>query len=654
MSAIFGIIDFKGRPLKDEWITSMKSDLSHRGPDGQGLYREESVAIGHMLLQVTPESVYDRSPYEEDGFVITAYARLDERDAIMDRLGITGDERNTITDPLLLLRSFRKFGKDFVKDIYGDFAFAIWDIQKRELFCARDQMGVKPLLYSLHDGRFVFATEIRSIVNLSFFTRELDHNYLLDRAVEIWNDPDRTPWKYVYYLRPANTITAVKTGLSKLRYWEPRNKRNQGFITEKDSATVLKRTIERVIADHTRVIGEVGVPLSGGLDSGTIACLAASKLKGEGKKVRSVSSVFSPGISEIENPDEMNYITDILKQESNIEPEFIYNSDLNFFKGLKEKIKFHYTPVNAFYYVDEAIFKQLNLKGVRRSLSGYLGDMTVSNSLINPFTILVCEGRFLALKRLIDKYKLQTGLKTCSVIKAKIVRELMPKFLLRLLYKIKGREIEKLWDISKLPLNFNSGEKKEVQKRLIDSFRLGNRRLSKRYPQIWPADYDFLGAEWDCEASHHRVEMTYPLIDRRLVELLLTIPSEHFYSGGRKRGLIREAMRDILPETVRLRSDKGWYSPGYPQIIFSDLPEMIKLIEGEKLYRHVSRFLDWARLKIMLKKLSETNNNDSFAYDSWVLIDLMLLILFEGWMNPTESDYEKNDKKEMETASNKG
>ena len=156
MSAIFGIIDFDGRPVEAAWLKSMQTDLSHRGPDRQGLYQESSMFLGHMLLQVTPESVYDTSPYEEHGFVITADARLDEREAIMDRLNIPEAEREIICDPLLLLRSFLKFGKSFVKDIYGDFAFAIWDKEKRELFCARDQIGIRPFLYYFQDNRFIF------------------------------------------------------------------------------------------------------------------------------------------------------------------------------------------------------------------------------------------------------------------------------------------------------------------------------------------------------------------------------------------------------------------------------------------------------------------------------------------------------------------
>src|SRR4029078_557711 len=133
MSAIFGILDLSGRLINPAWVNSMQEDLSHRGPDGQGLYREDSLVLGNMLLQVTPDSVYDKSPYEEDGLVITANARLDERDELMDKLNVEHAVRGKITDPILLLRCYKKWGKDFVKDMYGDFSFAIWDKEKKEL-----------------------------------------------------------------------------------------------------------------------------------------------------------------------------------------------------------------------------------------------------------------------------------------------------------------------------------------------------------------------------------------------------------------------------------------------------------------------------------------------------------------------------------------
>ena len=292
MSAIFGIIDFEGRPIREEWIRSMQDDLAHRGPDRQDIYREESMFLGHMLLQVTPESIYDKSPYEEDGFVITAYARLDEREAIMDRIGTPKRERESITDPLLLLRSYLKFGKDFVKDIYGDFAFAIWNKEKKELFCARDQMGVKPFLYYFEDNRFVFSTELKSIVKLPFVKTEIDQVYLRNSALAFDFDVAKTTWKNLVRLKAANSLTISNSKIVTNEYWDLKYEPNYEYKNEKKAVDKLRELLEVAILDRMRVIGEIGIPLSGGLDSSAIACIAAQEHSAKGKKIFTASSIL--------------------------------------------------------------------------------------------------------------------------------------------------------------------------------------------------------------------------------------------------------------------------------------------------------------------------------------------------------------------------
>ncbi len=313
MSAIFGIIDFEGRPIREEWIRSMQDDLAHRGPDRQDIYREESMFLGHMLLQVTPESIYDASPYEEDGYVITAYARLDEREAIMDRIGTPKRDREYITDPLLLLRSYLKFGKDFVKDIYGDFAFAIWNKEKKELFCARDQMGVKPFLYYFENNRLVFSTELKSIVKLPFVQTEIDNLNLRDKAIGLCDAPTKTAWKNIYRLKAASYFKIHKGQISISKYWDLKIKKNKNLNSAENSARALRELLEKVISDHTRVIGEVGVPLSGGLDSSTITCIAARKLAKENKRVVTASSVLDKAYTEPGISDEREYIDEVLE-----------------------------------------------------------------------------------------------------------------------------------------------------------------------------------------------------------------------------------------------------------------------------------------------------------------------------------------------------
>ena len=630
MSAIFGILDLNGRQIDPNWVNSMEENLSHRGPDGQGVYREDSLVLGNMLLQVTPESVYDKSPYEEDGLVITANARLDERAELMDKLNINHALREKITDPILLLRCYKKWGKDFVKYIYGDFSFAIWDKEKKELFCARDHMGVKPFLYYFHDNRFVFSTELKSIVRLPFVKTEIDHNYLRDTVICVWDQPQKTVWKNVERLKPAHTLSFKGSSIIRKQYWVPTYKRNKQFKTEADSAIALHKVLEKVIDDHTRVIGEVGATLSGGLDSSTVTCLAARKLSKEGKTITTASSIYHPDFNDPEEPDEIEFINEVIEQEKNITPTFVYHSDLEFLNGLYKKFDRHYSHVNGYYYVDEALYEQLRKKSVRRVLTGYLGDFTVSNSSIYPFTHLFLTGRIATLKKLLYGVKIKSDQTIKAFIKSGILNQLAPKFLQKAWLKYKGNP-DLTRDIGELPLILTKSDKQILQRKVLSSFSVSNIRKKDISKNLWPNNWDLFEEDWDCGTSHYQIEMTYPLADRRVVELLLQIPVEHFWAESVKRGLLRKAMTGIIPEKVRLRKNKGHYSPGYPWLVKKDIGSINKLIQKEDLNVQLGHLVDLQRLKVELENLSESKNNDSFGYKNWILVELIIWIIFSQW-----------------------
>lgn len=630
MSAIFGILDLEGRAIEPAWVKSMQEDLAHRGPDGQRLYMEDSLVLGHMLLQVTPESIYDQSPYEENGLVITANARLDEREALMDRLGIAPEDRDRITDPLLLLRSYIKFGKDFIKDIYGDFAFAIWDKVKKELFCARDQIGVKPFLYCFQDGRFVFSTELKSIVRVPCVKTEIDYITLRDKAIAVWDELEKTHWKQIFRLKPAHTLFLRNKTIITSKYWRAKYQRNKKFKTEDETAKELKILLEKVIADRMRVTGDVGAPLSGGLDSSSIACVAAKQLGVRGKDLVTASSVFSPDYNQATRPDETEFINAVLRQELNIQPSYVYNTDLSIVKGLNNKFDLHYAPVNGFYYVDEALYQQFSRKKIRRVLSGLLGDFTTSNNVVKPLPVLLLNGRFLALKKnslLIYKNSNQSFLK---FIKQHILIAILPLSLRWHWQKIKGKSLYP-WSIDHHPLKLQLGEKSKLQKRVIKTFSGSDVNVTRVEKNIWPEAQDFFKEDWDCGSSHYQVEMTYPLCDRRIIEFLLKIPVEHFFAGGVKRGLIKKSLRDVLPQEIRERKTKGLYSPGYVQLLFKEMQQLIKLMPDDSDNDRLAQFVNLKKLKAGLTNLSKSNNDGIFTYQTWTLFVLALGACFDEW-----------------------
>lgn len=628
MSAIFGIIDFEGRPLKEEWIKSMQTDLAHRGPDGQGLYREPSVALGHMLLQVTPESVYDKSPYEEDGFVITANARLDEREAIMDRLNVPQDERDKITDPLLLLRSFRKYGKDFVKDIYGDFAFAIWDKAKKELFCARDQIGVKPFLYYFKEGRFVFSTELKSLVNLDFFAKKINQNRFLSIVLQATKNPFDTAWKDIFRLPAASHINVNKESLCIKRYWKPIYKQNKNLKKSEDSANLLRSILLKVISDQTREINSVGIPLSGGLDSSSIFCLAAINFKNSFKKIITISEVLDPCNKSQDISDEHEFIEIVIKGYDNTDHTYVYHNNFDYYNEIRKKFDKHYDIIAASYYVDETIFECFRKKNIRRILSGYLGDMTVSNSTIEPLPYLLINLRIIRFFKLLRQLKKTSGTAYTILIK-RALKSIFYKPLAYIKNYLNGDEIP--WYYSDLPLRLNKREKFKYTRNRSKLFSRNYFTFKGISRQIYDVDDETFEENWDCASSYHNLEITYPLLDRRVIEFLNTVPVEHFYAKGLYRGLLRETMKDWLPEIVRLRKTKGCYSPNYHEIMKHDIENIRVILKDPLIIKNLNELIDIQELNGKIGVFSNSKNSSIFTFNYWIFIYICIWISFKMW-----------------------
>jgi asparagine synthase (glutamine-hydrolysing) len=635
MSAIFGIVDFEGHLIKDEWVASMQADLAHRGPDGQGLYREESVVLGHMLLQVTPESVYDSSPYEEDGFVITANARLDEREAIMDKLGIEGSDRDKITDPLLLLRSFRKYGKDFVKDIYGDFAFAIWNKEKRELFCARDQIGVKPFLYCFRDGRFVFSTELKAIARLEFVKASPDNEYLRNQVLYLFNKPGETNWKNIYRLDAAHYLCLGKKTTRLEKYWALKYRRRSDQVMAESCALELKMILTKAVSDRMRTGGKIGVPLSGGLDSGSIACLAAREMDRTGKKIYTASTILDPKERSPDETDESEYIHSILAAETNIVPAFIPHTNLSFIDSVFSRFSRYYALFSSYNYVDEALFSEFHSKGIRRILHGYVGDQTASNSTVRPLVHLFFRGRFRTFMKLTWLIQKKSGLSMFIVLKKEFLLPLTPPCLLSAWERLRGRErIKNGTKALNLPLNLGLRDYRRLNKLMRKFHKTFYRYKLNPDKKVWPDENNYFREDWDCGSSYYGVEITYPLADRRVLEFLMTVPEECFKADGLDRGLIRMAMKDILPEPVRMRKGKGYYSPGYYHIIKKDLPQLSKLIEfeAEDLDARCGLF-NISKIRNSLNDLINSKSVCSFTPHDWTIIEVSMWLLFNKWNN---------------------
>ena len=164
MSAIFGIINKNEKPVEERLVQKMQESLIHRAVDGKGTWHSDYILLGHHKLTITPQQEDEYLPYEDENWVITADARLINRDYLVNRLQNEITDRKRVTDSFLLLASFRKWDKKCLEYIEGEFAFAIWNKRTKQLFCAVDPIGFRPLFYHDTPSAFVFSSEMKGIL----------------------------------------------------------------------------------------------------------------------------------------------------------------------------------------------------------------------------------------------------------------------------------------------------------------------------------------------------------------------------------------------------------------------------------------------------------------------------------------------------------
>ena len=155
MSWICGIIRLDGNAVQKCDILTMLNAVRNRGNDAEGLWLEGSVGFGHKMLWTTPESFHEKQPQitENDTIILTADVRIDNRDELFEQFGLNENDHDIITDTDLIIWSYQKWSEDCPKYIVGDYSFALWDKEQKQLFCSRSPLGIKPFNYYL-DHKF--------------------------------------------------------------------------------------------------------------------------------------------------------------------------------------------------------------------------------------------------------------------------------------------------------------------------------------------------------------------------------------------------------------------------------------------------------------------------------------------------------------------
>jgi asparagine synthase (glutamine-hydrolysing) len=290
MSAVFGIFQRRGPALVREQLDAGLCALAVYGPEGQARWADTVVGLGYQWTTRTAESARESLPWHDPAanLAITADARLDDREGLAARLDVSPVELALAPDSQLILRAYQKWGHDCPAYLLGDFAFAIWDVGAKTLFCARDHMGVRPLYYHLSPARFVFATDIVGLLAVPGVSSGLDEPYVASHLLyKFYVHPERTFYDAARKLPPGHTMAIGPDTTRLARYWRPERARDVRFRAEADYVDAFREIYARAVRDRLRAVHPIGVHLSGGLDSSSVAVMAARELGRPGTRTTS-------------------------------------------------------------------------------------------------------------------------------------------------------------------------------------------------------------------------------------------------------------------------------------------------------------------------------------------------------------------------------
>jgi len=275
-------------------LQKMVQSLGHRGPDDSGYWTTKDISLGHTRLAIIDLTPLAHQPMMTgDGrYVVVFNGEIYNYKELRRQLEKEGEGFTSSSDTEVILLGYRKWGKEIVGKLRGMFAFAVWDAHRRELFLARDRIGIKPLYYAPAAGGLAFASEIKAILSHPSFSQEMNPS-AVDLYLTLGYIPGpQTIFRGIQALMPGSCLEWKEGSFRTLPYWAPDFMRSSFKQPERDLLEELDHKLNDAVKAHLVADVPIGVFLSGGIDSSLVAAIAQ---KHSSERLRTYTIGFADG-----------------------------------------------------------------------------------------------------------------------------------------------------------------------------------------------------------------------------------------------------------------------------------------------------------------------------------------------------------------------
>ncbi|MBI1385101.1 MAG: asparagine synthase (glutamine-hydrolyzing) [Rhizobiales bacterium] len=618
MCGIAGLVSLTGQPVDriDRRLEVMGELIVHRGPDGAGQWRNErgNCGLAHRRLAIIDLSASGHQPMPgPDGSVITYNGEVYNYLELRDELAGSWTFRSN-SDTEVVMAAHAKWGRDCLAHLRGMFAFAIWD--GRRLLAARDRFGIKPFYYTVVDGVFYFASEIKALLPM-LDEVATDSEALAEYMTFQYTIGERTLFKNVRQLLPGHGLVVEKGEVKVFRYWDVHYE-----IDWDHRAGWFSNRMRELLADsvrvHLRSDVPVGAYISGGIDSSLIGVMAA-------REPASGRIGFHGKFTEFPGYDESPYARAVCKEAAiELHEMEITASD---FRDNIAKVIYHLDqPVAGPGSFPQYMVSKLASEHVKVVLGGQGGDEIFGGyaryliAYLEQSLKASIDGTYRNGNFVVTPESILPHLTVLQEYKP-LIRQLFSKGLFGPLDERYFRLIDRSADMAD-EVDWRQLDRSAVFERFQAIFN-SERNVRKEAYFDSMTHFDFkcllpalLHVE-DRMSMAHGLESRVPLLDHSIVEFAASIPADVKFEGGRMKHFIKTTFGDELPRELMARRDKMGFPVPLKEWFSGELKDMVSDIFHTQKSRHREFFNSEAILANM-------GSVERFSRKIWGLLSLEL------------------------------
>lgn len=605
MCGIIGLYDFKG--IDSEKFEYSLKKIEHRGPDNQSVeIISDKLVFGHTRLAIIDLDHKSNQPFSlQNNYTVTYNGEIFNYKELREELVKKGFQFNTQSDTEVLLTSYICWGEDCVKKFNGMWSFAIFDKVKNKIFCSRDRYGIKPFYYVYNENIFMFSSMISPILSYYKEFNNPDFKSINDFLYRGFSSQYKNTWfKKIKKLTPGHNIVFDFDSLNEINYY------SSSFNTKFTPFSKVKEKFKNLIYDSVRLRLRSDVEISSTLTTGLDSSTLVSIINETSHKKLNTYTVFSKNSSFTKNDSK------IFKGDINLDE----SSSIDFFSG--EKLNSTLIELNTINYLNDLIYcikyletghaspaivamKQLYKKtnedgikvliegqGADEILGGYLVDLVpeiIKNNIFSPRKLLK------VLKKITEVYSLK-------------------QVVLRSLNRLKINNLFVLIKMSLTRVKITTSKNFLTPDKFLNIFDFQQREVLPN-----------LLSYGDALSMSYGIETRLPFLDYRVFDYVNNLPLNYKVSNAKGKYLLRESMKNILPNDIYSSKIKNGFS----------IP-IDKILKEEKKIKHILykpqgyNYFNEKKLKKLLDEYySGSFNNESFIFKI-LTIRIWFLTFFEN------------------------